>query len=141
LWFLLVGFLAPIPFYFLARRFPLSFFRYINVPVFFAGLDSMPPASGINYISWVLCGFLFDFVIRRLHFRWWMRYNPTLSAALDSGLALGMITIFLTLGLAKSGGVQFTWWGNTVYLNTADAEGRAFRSIPESGIVGPSSWS
>jgi OPT family small oligopeptide transporter len=113
LWFLLVGFLGPVPFYFLARRFPLSFYRYINIPVFFAGLGAMPPASGINYVSWVLFGFLFNFVIRRLYFRWWMRYNYILSAALDSGLALCTLTIFFTLGLAKSGGVQFDWWGNT----------------------------
>jgi hypothetical protein len=98
LWFSLVGCLAPIPFYFLARRFPLSFYRYINVPVFFAGLGPMPPAYGITYISWV-CGFIFNFVVRRFHFRWlWlMRYNYP--AALDSELALSMITIFFALGL------------------------------------------
>jgi OPT family small oligopeptide transporter len=112
LWFLLVGFLAPIPFFFLARRFPLSFYRYINIPVFFAGLSSIPPASGINYVSWVLFGFIFNFVIRRFHFRWWMRYNYILSAALDSGLALSMVTIFFSLGLSRPGGVEFDWWGN-----------------------------
>ena len=113
LWFLLVGFTAPIPFYFLARRFPLSYYRYINIPVFFAGLGAMPPASGINFISWVFTGFIFNFVIRRLHFRWWMRYNYILSAALDSGLALCTIVIFFALGLAKPGGIQFNWWGNS----------------------------
>lgn len=113
LWFILVGFFAPIPFYFLARRFPLSFYRYINIPVFFAGLGAIPPASGINYVSWVMVGFIFNFVIRRFYFRWWMRYNYILSAALDSGLALSAITIFFSLGLAKSGGIQLNWWGNT----------------------------
>ena len=112
-WFFLVGFIAPIPFYFLARRFPLSYYRYINIPVLFAGLDGLPPGSGLNFISWVLTGFIFNYVIRRLHFRWWMRYNYILSAALDSGLALCAIAIFLSLGLPKPGGIQLNWWGNT----------------------------
>lgn len=112
LWLFLIGAVLPIPFYFLARRFPLSFWRYINIPVFFAGLGAMPPASGINYISWVLWGFIFNYVIRRFHFRWWMRYNYILSAALDAGVALALLVIFFSLGLAKTGGIQLDWWGN-----------------------------
>jgi len=91
----------------------LSWWRYINVPVFFAGLGAMPPASGINFISWTLCGFIFNYVIRRFHFRWWMRYNYILSAALDAGVAMSMIVVFFSLGLPKTGGIQLNWWGNT----------------------------
>jgi OPT family oligopeptide transporter len=141
LWFFPIGILSPIPFYFLARRYPLSWWRYINVPVFFAGLGAMPPASGINYISWVLCGFIFNYLIRRFHFRWWMRYNYILSAALDAGVAIGMIVVFFTLGLPKTGGVELIWWGNTVWTNTADANGIPFKPLPESGIIGPTTWS
>lgn len=97
------------PFYSLAHRFPFSCYRYINIPLFFAGLSAMPPASGINYVSWVLTGLLFNLVIRRRHFRWWMRYNYILSAALDSGLALCMIIFFFALSLPQSGGIQFNW--------------------------------
>jgi OPT family small oligopeptide transporter len=107
-----IGIVLPIPFYFLARRYPLSFWRYINIPVFFAGLGAMPPASGINYISWAVVGFIFNYVIRRFHFRWWMRYNYILSAALDSGAAMASIVIFLVLALPK-GGIELNWWGNT----------------------------
>jgi len=125
-----IGMVLPIPFYFLARKYPLSFWRYINIPVFFAGLGGMPPASGINYISWALMGFIFNYVIRRFHFRWWMRYNYILSAALDAGVALAAIMIFLCLALPK-GGVTLEWWGNTVWMNTADAMGMPLRMIPE----------
>jgi len=140
LWFFLVGFLAPIPFFFLARRFPLSFYRYINIPVFFAGLSAIPPASGLNYISWVFFGFIFNFVIRRYHFRWWMRYNYITSAALDSGLILCLLTVFFALGLSKPGGIQLDWWGNNVYLKTADAKGIPFKPLPTSGVIGPTTW-
>ena len=106
-----IGILLPIPFYFLARRYPLSFWRYINIPVFFAGLGAMPPASGINYISWALTGFIFNYLIRKFHFRWWMRYNYILSAALDAGSAIAGILLFLCFQLPK-GGIQISWWGN-----------------------------
>jgi hypothetical protein len=78
----------------------------------FAGAGSMPPASGINYISWLLVGFIFNFIIRRMHFRWWMRYNYILSAALDGGLVLSMSVIFFSLQVWKSGGINIDWWGN-----------------------------
>jgi OPT family small oligopeptide transporter len=141
LWFFPIGILAPIPFYLAARKWPLSFWRYINVPVFFAGLGAMPPASGINYISWVLWGFVFNYVIRRFHFRWWMRYNYILSAALDAGVAIAMVVVFFSLGLPKTGGIELNWWGNTVWLNTADANGMPFKALPDSGFVGPATWS
>lgn len=112
LYFFPIGAILPIPFYFLARRFPLSFWRYVNIPIFFAGLGAIPPASGINYISWTLVGLLFNYVIRKYRFRWWMRYNYILSAALDSGVAFALIMIFFTLALPK-GGIQLEWWGNT----------------------------
>lgn len=141
LWFFLIGILAPIPFYLAARKWPMSFWRYINVPVFFAGLGAMPPASGINYISWVMWGFIFNFIIRRKFFRWWMRYNYILSAALDSGVALCTVVIFFTLLLPKTGGINLNWWGNTVWINTADANGIPFKPLPEIGFVGPTTWS
>ncbi|TFK28466.1 OPT superfamily oligopeptide transporter [Coprinopsis marcescibilis] len=139
LYFFLIGTVLPIPFYFLARRYPLSFWRYINIPIFFAGLSAMPPASGINYISWATVGFIFNYVIRRFHFRWWMRYNYVLSAALDSGVALAMIAIFFTLSLPK-GGIEFEWWGNTVWWNNADGNGLPLRMLAEGEIIGPATW-
>ncbi|KAF4623976.1 hypothetical protein D9613_001694 [Agrocybe pediades] len=140
LWFFLVGAVSPIPFYFLARRFPLSWYRYINMPIFFAGLSAMPPASGINYASWVLVGFIFNYCIRRFHFRWWMRYNYILSAALDAGVVFAMVIIFFSLQLAKKEGVQLNWWGNLVWQNTADAAGMPFKAFPETGAIGPATW-
>jgi OPT family small oligopeptide transporter len=112
LYFFLIGALLPIPFYLLARRFPLSFWRYVNIPIFFAGLGAIPPATGMNYMSWVLFGFIFNYVIRKFHFRWWMRYNYILSAALDAGVAIGLIVIFFCLQYPK-GGIELNWWGNT----------------------------
>ncbi|OBZ80073.1 Glutathione transporter 1 [Grifola frondosa] len=142
LWFFLLGAILPIPFYFLARRYPLSYFRYVNFPVFFAGLGSMPPATGINYSSWAMVGAFFQWFMRRFHFRWWMRYNYILSAALDTGVAVGLILVFFFLQYIK-GGVTLNWWGNTVWVNTFDSNGTPFYTVAENQTFGllPGTWS
>lgn len=140
LYFFLVGAILPVPLYFLARRYPLSIWRYINVPVFFAGVGAMPPASGINFSSWAVVGFIFNFWIRRYRLRWWMRYNYILSAALDAGVAISMVVIFFTVQLPR-GGVVLNWWGNNFWTTTADAQGIPML-IPDnaSGTFGPTTW-
>ena len=140
LWFFFLGAVLPIPFYYLARRFPLSYWRYINIPVFFGGLSAMPPASGINYSSWLLVGFFFQWFMRRYHFRWWTRYNYILAAGLDAGVALSLFFIFLTLQLPKGGSITLNWWGNTAWQNTADVLGTPYRMMPPGQTFGPSTW-
>ncbi|KAG9314623.1 OPT oligopeptide transporter [Chiua virens] len=139
LWFFFLGAVLPIPFYYLARRFPLSYWRYVNVPVLFAGIGAMPPATGINYSSWLLVGFFFQWFMRRYHFRWWMRYNYILAAGLDAGVAICVVFIFFTLQLPK-GGINLNWWGNVAWQNTADALGTPLRTLSPGQIFGPSSW-
>jgi hypothetical protein len=57
-------------------------------------------------------GFIFNYYIRRFHFRWWMRYNYILSAALDAGVGLSMIILFFAVQYPK-GGFEIKWWGNS----------------------------
>jgi len=136
LWFFLIGFLLPFPFYYAARRYPRSWLRFVNFPVFFNGANAIPPASGINYSSWFVTGFIFQYVMRRKHFRWWLRFNYLLSAALDSGVAIGVILIFFCLQFPR-GGVTLNWWGNTVWQNTADSNGVPFMTLAEGQTFGP----
>lgn len=67
-----------------------------------------------------------------------------LSAGLDAGYAVGVLLIFFALQYPKNGTIGLntvqTWWGNTVYTNTADFTGVPFKSLPASGKFGPSSW-
>jgi hypothetical protein len=58
-YWLLVGAILPIPLYFLSKRYPHSWVRYIHIPVLLTGLSYIPPATGINYSSWALVGFIF----------------------------------------------------------------------------------
>ncbi|OSD05888.1 OPT oligopeptide transporter [Trametes coccinea BRFM310] len=134
----LIGALLPIPFYFLARRYPTSFYRYVNIPVMCAGLAQLPPATGINYSAFLTVGAFFQWFIRRYHFRWWLRFNYILSAGLDIGVSVGIVLVFFCLQYPK-GGINLNWWGNTVWQNTFDAMGMP-ALIPNS-TFGPSEWS
>jgi hypothetical protein len=60
LWMILVGAVLPIPFWYLARAYPnRKWLQYINIPVLLTGVTWIPPATGINYSSWFLVGFVF----------------------------------------------------------------------------------
>jgi OPT family small oligopeptide transporter len=86
--FFLIGAILPVIPWSITRRYPNSFFKYVNLPVVFNGTAYIPPATAVNYISWALVGFIFQYVIRRRHFSWWTKYNYVLSAGLDAGVAV-----------------------------------------------------
>lgn len=113
--------------------------RYINMPLIFNATGVLPPASGINFSSWIMVAAIFQWFMRRYHFRWWMRYNYILSAALDAGTILSAILIFFVLALPK-GGINFVWWGNTVWQNTFDAMGMPALTTPPGEIFGLKTW-
>jgi OPT family small oligopeptide transporter len=101
LYFFIAGAFGPAIFYYLARMFPNSNLRYINVPLIFGGSGQIPPASTINYTTWAAVGFVFNKVIKNRYRGWWSNYNYITSAGLDCGLAISTIIIFLTLQLTN----------------------------------------
>jgi OPT family oligopeptide transporter len=143
--FFLVGFICPVISYLLVLKFPNSWFRYINFPVIFSGTGYIPPASAVNYVPWAIIGFIFQYVIRRRNFPWWTKYNYVLSAALDSGVAVSAVLIFFCLQYPLNGNIGIktiqVWWGNTVYLNTADAKGTPLLTVADGDYFGPRTWS
>ncbi|VDB93475.1 unnamed protein product [Peniophora sp. CBMAI 1063] len=141
LWFFLIGTVLPIPFYLLARRYPRSIFRYIHAPLAIGTLVIVPPATGINFASFFLVGAIFQWFIRRRHFRWWMRYNYLLSSGLDAGVIIAMVVIFFCLQLPKEGSIVVSWWGNDFWQTTADALGTPLKLLAPGEIFGPSQWS
>ncbi|KIJ67169.1 hypothetical protein HYDPIDRAFT_37757 [Hydnomerulius pinastri MD-312] len=141
-YFFLVGALCPIATWLISIKWPNSFIRYVNFPVIFTGTGLMPPATAVNYVTWGIVGFIFQYIIRRRHFSWWTKYNYVLSASLDAGLAIGVMIIFFCLQFPRDGTIGATnvatWWGNTVYLNTLD--GQAAPYLTTDSTFGPSKW-
>lgn len=142
--FFLLGAVCPIIAWILTRRFPESWIRYLNFPVIFSGTGSIPPANAVNYVTWSIVGFIFQYVIRRRHFSWWTKYNYVLSAALDSGVAIATVLIFFCLQYPANGTIGKhtvqAWWGNTVHKHTADAHGTPLRSVGVGRTFGPGQW-
>ncbi|PPR08054.1 hypothetical protein CVT24_010853 [Panaeolus cyanescens] len=141
--FFLIGTIAPVIPWFMSKRYPNSFFKYIK-PVIFNGTGLIPPATAINYVPWAAVGFIFQYVIRRRHFSWWTKYNYVLAAALDSGVAVSILVIFFCLQFPQNGAIGLNtiqaWWGNTFTFETADGRGAPIISLADGQKFGPTSW-
>ncbi|CAN6235620.1 unnamed protein product [Urochloa humidicola] len=68
----------------------------------------MPPATAVNYNSWLLIGIAFNFFVFRYRKRWWERYNYILSAALDVGVAFMGVLLYSVLSMENR---NISWWG------------------------------
>ena len=160
--------MAPVIVFVLARRWPNSWLRNINIPVFLNGPLFVPPGSGINYGSFVLVGSYFQYYKRRKDFAWWSKvsrvvtivgnadryqYNYIIAAGLDAGAAFGAVTVWL---FATIPGAKLHWWGTEGYLNSTshrvprtarltrtamDFAGMSARfTLPEGASYGPDTW-
>jgi len=113
-WAFLVGAISPIPIWYFGRRDRKSIFRKINPAVVFGSLSWIPPATGLNFSVWAIVCYIFNYEIKNRRKEWWKKYNMMLSAALDSGLAFGVVVIFF--GIVYPGWMSgFKWWGTEVY--------------------------
>ncbi|RLN08325.1 oligopeptide transporter 4-like [Panicum miliaceum] len=97
-WFFLIGAAGPVIVYALHRMFPNQrWIPLINLPVLLGATASMPPATAVNYNSWLLIGIIFNFFVFRYRKKWWTRYNYILSAALDAGVAFMGVVLYFSL--------------------------------------------
>ncbi|KAF2323886.1 hypothetical protein GH714_003700 [Hevea brasiliensis] len=109
-WFFLGGLLGPCIVWLLHKAFPSqSWIPLINLPVLLGATAAMPPATAINFNSWILVGTIFNFFVFRYRKSWWQRYNYVLSAALDAGVAFMAVLIYLTVGIED---INLHWWGS-----------------------------
>ncbi|KAI0032412.1 small oligopeptide transporter [Vararia minispora EC-137] len=140
--FFLAGAVLPAIQYVLHKKFHWNWLKYVNFPVIFSGTGLLPPATPLNYVPFVIVGFIFNYVVRRRNFTWWAKYNYVLSAGLDSAYAVGTIIIFFCLQYPRSGTIGAdtiqTWWGNLGYSNTVDGQGTPYLDPPAK--FGPSTW-
>ncbi|KAJ7736920.1 OPT oligopeptide transporter protein-domain-containing protein [Mycena metata] len=127
---LAIGALLPLPFWFWQRRYPNSWMKYISTPVILNGVSGIPPATGINYSAWFAVGAVFQYFVRKRNFAWWSKFNYVTSAAMDSGTVISLMVIFFTLQFPRDGRIAVSWWGNSVYQNTADYHRTPWKEVP-----------
>ncbi|XAR62052.1 hypothetical protein NMG60_11016636 [Bertholletia excelsa] len=109
-WFFLGGALGPLFVWLLHKAFPgQEWIKMINLPVLLGATAAMPPATTINFNSWIFVGTVFNFFVFRYRKRWWQRYNYVLSAALDAGLAFMGVLLYFSLSMEE---ISVSWWGS-----------------------------
>ncbi|KAI3460082.1 hypothetical protein Pfo_016745 [Paulownia fortunei] len=109
-WFFLAGLLGPVVVWGCHKAFPKhSWIPLINLPVLLGATANMPPATALNYNSWIFVGTIFNFFVFRYRKKWWQRYNYILSAALDAGVAFMAVLLYFTVGIENK---NISWWGN-----------------------------
>ncbi|PNP57911.1 hypothetical protein THARTR1_02069 [Trichoderma harzianum] len=137
--FFILGAITPIIVYFIVKKYPKSPVRFLIAPLLFGGPGSIPPATPLNYFSWGIVGFIFQFWVKKRYFRWWSRLNFLTSSGLDLGLALA--TLFIFFAFTLNGIDPPKWWGNTIVDATMDSKGTAVRAHVAAGEhFGPRSW-
>ncbi|KAK2662812.1 hypothetical protein Ddye_001386 [Dipteronia dyeriana] len=108
-WFFLGGAIGPVIVWIFHKLFPKqTWIPLINLPVLLGATGMMPPATAVNYNSWIIVGTFFNFFIFRYKKQWWQRYNYILSAALDAGVAFMPVLLYFSVGMEEKG---LDWWG------------------------------
>jgi OPT family oligopeptide transporter len=138
-WAFLFGAVSPVALWLMARKRRRSIIRRINLPVLFGSLSWIPPATGLNFSTWAVVCYIFNYVIRRRAPAWWSKYTMTLSAALDSGLAFGLVVVFF--GIMYPGVMKgFSWWGTEVFKQGCDWQACSYRTVEPGHRFGPEKW-
>ncbi|PRQ60499.1 putative oligopeptide transporter, OPT superfamily [Rosa chinensis] len=109
-WFFLGGAIAPVLVWLAHRIFPKQkWILAVNMPVLLGATAMMPPATALNFQSWIFVAFLSGFVVFRYRQDLWKKYNYVASGALEAGTAFVTILVFITL---QSKNIELDWWGN-----------------------------
>lgn len=139
MYFFILGAGLPVVNWLILKKWPGSYIKYLNWPVFFSGTGLIPPATPYNYGAYCMVGIIFGYYIKTRFFNWWAKYNYTLSAGLDISLAWSSLIIFLALGLTNTDAPK--WWGNDVMNGTMDTNYTAVqRTLQEGEFFGLKSW-
>ncbi|KAF1947667.1 OPT-domain-containing protein [Clathrospora elynae] len=139
IWAFPIGAVAPVVLWYLAGGKRSHIFSKVNLAVVFGSLSWIPPATGLNFSVWAIVCYFFNYEIRNRRNAWWKKYNMMLSAALDSGLAFGVVVIFF--GIVYPGWMSgFKWWGTEVYKQGCDWQACPYKEVPKGETFGPSSW-
>ncbi|KAH7856091.1 hypothetical protein Vadar_032609 [Vaccinium darrowii] len=108
-YFFLFGAIAPLLVWLAHKAFPeRDWIGLIHMPVLLGATSMMPPATAVNYTSWLIVAFIFGFVLFRYRIKWWERYNYVLSGGLDAGTAFMSVLLFIGLQMQDIG---LNWWG------------------------------
>ncbi len=123
-WILLalpLGFVVPLPFWFLHRRYPKAGFDHVITPVICWYLGYLSVGINSSVMVYFAIGFFVQFYVRKRYPSWFLRYNYLLAAAISGGTELLVfVTTFAVQG-ASGTAVPFPpYWGNNFQAGNFD---------------------
>jgi len=110
----LLGFLAPLPFYFMHRKFPNQrIWSYFNTSIILWYMGYLFIGINSSIWSYYIIGIVGQYFIRKYRPKYFVKWNYLVSAALDGGTQV--MVFLLTFAVAGGSGTARpfpTWWGN-----------------------------
>jgi OPT family oligopeptide transporter len=109
----LIGFIAPLPFYFAHRLWPKLGFNYWNVAIIVWHLGYLCTGINSSLTSVFILAFWSQLYLRKYKPEWFLKYNYVLCAGLDGGTQV--IVFILSFAVFGSSGkpIPFPgYWGN-----------------------------
>lgn len=137
MYFFLIGFFTPFITWLVAKKWPKHWVSRINAPVFFTGPGNIPPSTIYNYSLYFVISYGFNHYIRKWYRAFHVKYTYILSAAIDSGVSISAVIIFLCVSYPAG---SLKWWGNTVFNKTYDGQSMPFYKLGPNETFGPSTW-
>ncbi|KAL8283781.1 hypothetical protein RQP46_005213 [Phenoliferia psychrophenolica] len=135
----LFGAVFPIPIYFLTRKFPNSYWKYVNTPAFIYGALNWAPYN-LSYLTpGIPIAIYFQGYLRRNRLAWWTKYNYILASALTAAVSIFGVIWFFAILYKNYAPI---WWGNYISYggpdqDGCDANGCPWLAIPDKGCFGP----
>ncbi|KAF1986665.1 OPT superfamily oligopeptide transporter [Aulographum hederae CBS 113979] len=117
----LIGFLIPLPTYFLHKRFPKARFDYWNVPMITSYIGYLCVGINSSLLVYLVLGYFSQFYLRKYKPNWFIKYNYILSAALDGGTQV--VVFILTFAVFGGAGKEVNfppYWGNNFQQGNYD---------------------
>jgi OPT family oligopeptide transporter len=109
----LVGFLAPLPFYFLYRWTKLRIFEYLNFSIILWYMGWLFVGVNASILSYFVLGFVAQWYLRRYKPEYFVKWNYLVSAALDGGTqVIVFILSFAVFGGSGQANDFPIWAGN-----------------------------
>ncbi|KAI0008767.1 OPT-domain-containing protein [Xylariaceae sp. FL0662B] len=129
-----IGFVVPIIFYYMNKKFNKTWMRQIHpVAMFYGALSWSPynlsyiwPAVPVAWWSWVY--------LKKRYLGFWSKYNFVLSASLSSAIAIAAIIIFFSLQWSE---IEIDWWGNSVTAQGCEDEACTLYTVADGEYFGP----
>ncbi|KAJ3100620.1 hypothetical protein HDU97_002108 [Phlyctochytrium planicorne] len=122
-----IGFVLPFIPWLLHKIFPNGYWHLVNIPLIVVFPGTGVGSSRSELITPLLIGIVVNYFVKKHRHVWWKKYAYTMSAGLDSGLAITLTAIFLAFQFGigakteSEGSRPMPFWA----LNRFDGEGCA----------------